>query len=722
MAASVKLRKTHALVKGVAVNAFDARVAADMLFEDRIITSPNADWVPEFPFANNKSEILRFDDGFWGGHEYSRWPQLHSGSNPHHACIPFSRPLVVDSLTNDKAMWYSPKETDFEELGASRRNRQNELLGRFRPQVIAPLSSTLELFAAKAKWHYEKTGEKELLTLISTLLLAARMDIDQLKLNPTSFRLSLDLFREVQRFCLELNAIVGYSSVILPRMCDTETKQNDVLLRCRGVFTTEPRVVQQMYRIGIPVWYIRPAAALTSETKIFEVVNCTSWTENLSACRPKVNGEWFNDFISLEWDLGTTNLQVIDESSITQFIGILHGFSSTRSKTGTTLRAPVVVSKPGASGSSSSSASRLEASSLSSARQTANKCESKRQLDSSSVGSGAKINHTRHLYIPNGVSGLPDLPDHHLVIRRVLHDLGLLPQPKKEGLAAMYSLPPPFLLIHTDPEKNGRYYHNYLRIRKALISVLYNGSSFSPIRRKIQQWRNILWGKYDMVKELSVGVTSEAAERIYGALRDAYKGMSIRVDDVSEEHVRASKKQKRGDNAAAKVTLSVEHSLPSYTPDVKPIWRGQKIPLARVNADHALRQEIQWDLAENLFRVELIELDRVLVSRSFMTTEEKKRAIALRGVFLCGDLENTDYFTNLTQPVKEYWGSSLDPLSLASFKVVLERWPGCPKRLTTGNAVDGQDFPTMIEFYVASFVKQYHRVPTMPCKVPASLL
>ena len=70
---------------------FDGLVAAEAYSAqgwrtDFVVTTPNAKWVPEIAVAH--SEITTFDDGRWGRHEYSRWPQQFARDAFHIHCIP----------------------------------------------------------------------------------------------------------------------------------------------------------------------------------------------------------------------------------------------------------------------------------------------------------------------------------------------------------------------------------------------------------------------------------------------------------------------------------------------------------------------------------------------------------------------------------------------------------------------------------------------------------
>lgn len=55
------------------MNPFDGKVASLAGFQSLVITSPNQDYVPEYPVE--RRIVKTYSDGLWGVNEYSRWPQ-----------------------------------------------------------------------------------------------------------------------------------------------------------------------------------------------------------------------------------------------------------------------------------------------------------------------------------------------------------------------------------------------------------------------------------------------------------------------------------------------------------------------------------------------------------------------------------------------------------------------------------------------------------------------
>lgn len=78
------------------VKPHEGKVAARGIFDTMVLTSPNMDYVPEFPVESFTVDLC--SDGRYERHEYSRWPQDLKQDMRHVACIP-SRPFPPDVPT-----------------------------------------------------------------------------------------------------------------------------------------------------------------------------------------------------------------------------------------------------------------------------------------------------------------------------------------------------------------------------------------------------------------------------------------------------------------------------------------------------------------------------------------------------------------------------------------------------------------------------------------------
>jgi len=90
---------------------FDGKAACYFpLGPDGVVTTPNQDWIPEFPMVVDKFITTRAD-GKWGPHEYSQWPQVFHPHIPHHPFIP----REPSDKGPGHVMWTAIGVTDWEE-------------------------------------------------------------------------------------------------------------------------------------------------------------------------------------------------------------------------------------------------------------------------------------------------------------------------------------------------------------------------------------------------------------------------------------------------------------------------------------------------------------------------------------------------------------------------------------------------------------------------------
>lgn len=105
-------------------------MAAQDRFTHMVITSPNMDYVPQYPVE--RCVIETFADGRWGVHEYSRWPQMLLPEMMHVACIPrkeladASRRVLWEDLRPD-VHWTEDPETGVKGLGFLKKDIRDAL-------------------------------------------------------------------------------------------------------------------------------------------------------------------------------------------------------------------------------------------------------------------------------------------------------------------------------------------------------------------------------------------------------------------------------------------------------------------------------------------------------------------------------------------------------------------------------------------------------------------
>ena len=96
-------------------------------------------------------------------------------------------------------------------------------------------------------------------------------------------------FREFQRLLLDVRGWIIWFSDVRPRLLDPDFRQPFPILPIRGVFTSNVTVVSELFRVGVPVWYIRDRNSLTTSVFLNRVktsiasLRCFSQTSGRSA-------------------------------------------------------------------------------------------------------------------------------------------------------------------------------------------------------------------------------------------------------------------------------------------------------------------------------------------------------------------------------------------------------------------------------------------------------
>jgi hypothetical protein len=109
-----------------------------------------------------------------------------------------------------------------------------------------------------------------LFLLLARAMQDAFIRLDALK---TTFDEMIIGVTEFQRYYLELYGCLDYLEIYKPRM-DGARPPAESVMNCMGAITNIPRIVQDFYTAGLPVWLLRPSSAWDSPAKcnILEIV------------------------------------------------------------------------------------------------------------------------------------------------------------------------------------------------------------------------------------------------------------------------------------------------------------------------------------------------------------------------------------------------------------------------------------------------------------------
>ena len=180
-----------------------------------------------------------------------------------------------------------------------------------------------------------------------------------------------------------------------------------------------------------------------------------------------------------------------------------------------------------------------------------------------------------------------------------------------------------------------------------------------------------------------------------------------------------------------KVTFGSEYALPSYDPELRPVWRGRQISPDIILHDRVLRQEVQWELNEISFRAEFCALDGLLLAETRSLTEKDEldeHWLEIRRIFLCSPSGGEfSLFPDISTTVLEYWGEVINVDSLTSLVRVMQYWPLFPHSQIPEAIPEDQHrlrsiLVILLKFYTKTFILHFSRIPALPSTPPLSLL
>lgn len=267
--------------------------------QDLYISTPNMETIPELPEQNPSKPIAYFADGMLGLDEQHKWPQRLYPETPHVLAAPINPDLLhwkgldpfgiaQDFLTQDihgvlptfhdsKAPWFNFDESHFEvtnhvphaQLGRLRLpllerlqdaikevlDMWTKLAHRLQAEAIPKGDGAVKSF--RGTLNYVQATAKRLMYSCAIL---ARGDL-------STFH-TVMWFREFQRLLLDLRAVIIYMAVIKPRLDDPTVDFSSHPLPLCGIITSKEYVLRELYRAGVPVWYIWSQESLTTDTRI----------------------------------------------------------------------------------------------------------------------------------------------------------------------------------------------------------------------------------------------------------------------------------------------------------------------------------------------------------------------------------------------------------------------------------------------------------------------
>lgn len=239
---------------------FDGRVAA--VIGDFVCTTPNQNRI--FLPSMQKSELKLRADVRYGPDDPTLWPQPYLVNFCHLGAIPRKPDDPNDPLST---LWWDPASDDFISSSGSFVDGLGELSG-LKLLLLRNLMSNME---ERIKDHRRSfSNPNKLLLALERAMKDSFARLDSLKTTFTEMRIGVT---EFQRHYLEIYGILDYMEIYKPRM-DGARPPAESVMNCIGAITNIPRVVQDFYTAGLPVWFLRPSTTWDSPVRcnILEIV------------------------------------------------------------------------------------------------------------------------------------------------------------------------------------------------------------------------------------------------------------------------------------------------------------------------------------------------------------------------------------------------------------------------------------------------------------------
>ncbi|KAF9037956.1 hypothetical protein BJ165DRAFT_1531862 [Panaeolus papilionaceus] len=251
------------------IGPFDGLVAAHVAHHENdqlICTTPNQHYIPCPPTTSIHSPRIRADFRY-GIHDYTLFPQPYVQFYSHLGAIP-RKPSNNDPLA---IMWWDPAPDDFVTSTGGVLLGTGALIHQ-KFKVFEEMNCTLHARVAQYRESTNPVPPQHALDLIATCATALSDAVIRLGTLKTSYTQMRFTVTELQRYYLELIALLDYMQIYQPRMRGIHPAGTTVDDRV-GVFTLNEKIVQEFQRAGLPVWFVRPWTGQPFSNNILRVVD-----------------------------------------------------------------------------------------------------------------------------------------------------------------------------------------------------------------------------------------------------------------------------------------------------------------------------------------------------------------------------------------------------------------------------------------------------------------
>ena len=215
---------------------------------DFVCTSPNQTQI--FLPSLQETELKLRADMRYGQDDPTQWPHPWIGTYCHLGSIPRKPNDPNDPLS---IMWLDPTGDDFESSGGG----LVDGLGELSASKVLSFQKMMHSLESRIE-DYKKASPKKINKFFLILVKAMQDTLTRLKSLKTTFTEMRIGVAEFQRYYLEVRGCLDYLEIYKPRM-DNERPPAESVVNCIGAITHIPRIVQDFYTAGLPVWFLRPS-------------------------------------------------------------------------------------------------------------------------------------------------------------------------------------------------------------------------------------------------------------------------------------------------------------------------------------------------------------------------------------------------------------------------------------------------------------------------------
>lgn len=218
-------------------------------------------------------------DGLYGNDDPLQWPQPYVEQLPHLPCI---RQPVSDISSPYFELYQPLQSEDF----VPWEPRLCDGVGRFHKDTFKRLQIAVDFVLQRVvdhkAWFNDGGLEKNKTNtsrFINPYKFALEATLTRLQTNPLTWNHMYFNLREVQRFTLEIDAMIQLAEVYNPRLSGHTSPKSTQCDPVMGCFSVNVEHTAAMAHACIPVWTIHPYRALENQIMVRRVMNMKQPTD-----------------------------------------------------------------------------------------------------------------------------------------------------------------------------------------------------------------------------------------------------------------------------------------------------------------------------------------------------------------------------------------------------------------------------------------------------------